>query len=252
MVQLLLKPERRESSLTPHPAPLITEGRYLMGRRLLSVVPMLVAVLVISGVALALSACGGGGGSGGGEHQQAKARPLPDKEYKALPPGEYHSEEFKPAFSFRVGKGWQTPDADIKETPERLIIETTEEVKGSTLLIFRNPPEAYDSQKNKWVNVNSYEDILSWYQHNPYLKTSNPEPVSVGGVKGVQLEADVTKDSPVDGVKSFSYSDGFVASIDRGAQDRTIILDMKGEAVSIGAGFPRAQKVVDTVKWGGS
>jgi hypothetical protein len=27
---------------------------------------------------------------------------------------------------------------------------------------------------------------------------------------------------------------------------------MKGEAVSIGFGFPKAQKVVDTVKWGGS
>jgi hypothetical protein len=251
-VQLLLKPERRESSLTPHPAPLITEGRYLMGRRLLLVVPMLVAVLVISGVALALSACGGGGGSGGGEHQQAKARPLPDKEYKALPPGEYHSEEFKPAFSFRVGKGWQTPDADIKETPERLIIESTEEVKGGTLLIFRNPPEAYDPQKHKWVNVNSYEDILSWFQHHPYLKSSNPEPVTVGGVKGVQLETVVAKDSPVDGVKSFRYSDGFSTTINRGEEGRTIILDMKGEAVSIGVGFPGAQKVVDTVKWGGS
>jgi hypothetical protein len=221
-------------------------------RRLLSAAPMLVAVLVISGVALALSACGGGGGSGGGEHQQAKARPLPDKEYKALPPGEYHSEEFKPAFSFRVGKGWQTPDADIKETPERLIIESTEEVKGGTLLIFRNPPEAYDPQKHKWVNVNSYEDILSWFQHHPYLKSSNPEPVTVGGVKSVQLETDVAKDSPEDAVKSFRYSDGFEASIDRGEQSRTIILDMKGEAVSIGVGFPGAQKVVDTVKWGGS
>ena len=206
-------------------------------------------------VALVLNACGGGasgaGGSNGGEHQQAKARPLPDKEYKALPPGEYHSEEFKPAFSFRVGKGWQTPDAVIKETPERLIIETTEEVKGGTLLIFRNPPEAYDPQKHKWVNVNSYEDILSWFQHHPYLKTSKPEPVTVGGVKGVQLETDVTEDSP-DEVKSFRYSDGFVASIVRGEQSRTIILDMKGEAVSIGVDFPRAQKVVDSVKWGGS
>ena len=212
-------------------------------------------------VALVLNACGGGasgagasggGGSGGGEHQQAKARPLPDKEYKALRPGEYHSEEFKPAFSFRVGKGWQTPDAEIKETPERLIIESTEEVKGGTLLIFRNPPEAYDPQKHKWVNVNSYEDVLSWFQHHPYLKTSKPEPVTVGGVKGVQLEVDVAEDSPEDAVKSFRYSDGFVASIDRGAQSRTIILDMKGEAVSIGVGFPGAQKVVDTVKWGGS
>jgi hypothetical protein len=213
---------------------------------------LLMVGLLATLLVLALSACGGGGGSGGGEHQQAKARPLPDKEYKALPPGEYHSEEFKPAFSFRVGKGWQTPDADIKETPERLIIESTEEVMGGTLLIFRNPPEAYDPQKHKWVNVNSYEDILSWFQHHPYLKSSNPEPVTVGGVKGVQLETDVANDSPEDAVKSFRYSDGFVASIDRGEQSRTIILDMKGEAVSIGVGFPRAQKVVDTVKWGGS
>jgi hypothetical protein len=56
----------------------------------------------------------------------------------------------------------------------------------------------------------------------------------------------------VDGVKSFSYSDGFSTTINRGEEGRTIILDMKGEAVSIGVGFPGAQKVVDTVKWGGS
>src|SRR5919107_4803796 len=98
----------------------------LKPRAALLVVGLLATLLV-----LALSACGGGGGSGGGEHQQAKARPLPEEAFKALPPGEYHSEEFKPAFSFRVGKGWRTPDAAIKETPERLIIETTEEVKGS-------------------------------------------------------------------------------------------------------------------------
>jgi hypothetical protein len=177
---------------------------------------LLASGVLVALVVLALSACGGGGGSGGGEQQQAKARPLPDKEYKALPPGEYRSEEFEPSFSFRVGKGWQTPDAAIKETPERLIIETTEEVEGGTLLIFRNPPEAYDPQKHKWVKVNSYEDILGWFQHHPYLKTSKPEPVTVGGVQGVQLETDVAKDSPEDAVKSFRYSDGFEASIDRG------------------------------------
>ena len=158
-------------------------------KRHLAILP---AALLATLVVLGLSACGGGasggGGSGGGGHpQQANARPLPDEEYKALPPGEYHSEEFKPAFSFRVGKGWQNPDADIKEKPERLIIESTEEVKGGTLLIFRNPPEAYDPQTHKWVNVDSYEDILSWFQHHPYLTTSKPEPVTVGGVKGVRL-----------------------------------------------------------------
>ncbi len=42
-----------------------------MGRRLKSVAPMLFAVLVVSGVALVLSACGGGGGSA---RQEVNAR----------------------------------------------------------------------------------------------------------------------------------------------------------------------------------
>ena len=56
MLQGFLKLGRREEfRLTPP----LTEGRYLMGPRLLLVTPMLLAVLVVSGVALALSACGG-------------------------------------------------------------------------------------------------------------------------------------------------------------------------------------------------
>ena len=217
-----------------------------MHRQALMKLVLVVGVLMVT---LALTGCSSGSSQ---EEAAAKARHLPDEAYMALSPGEYHSEEFEPSFSFRVGKGWQTPDAEIKETPERLIIESTEEVQGGTLLIFRNPPEAYDSQKHKWVNVDSYENILGWFQDHPYLTTSKPEPVTVGGVEGVELETDVAKDSPEDAVKSFRYSDGFVASIVRGEEGRTIILDMKGEAVSIGVGFPEAQKVVDTVKWGGS
>ena len=48
---------------------------------------------------LMLSACGGG------QEQASKPRPLPEDE-KALRPGVYRSEEFKPSLSFRVGKGW--------------------------------------------------------------------------------------------------------------------------------------------------
>src|SRR5215204_5219569 len=98
MVQLLLKPERRESSLTPHPAPLITEGRCLMGRRLLSAAPMLVAALVVVGLVLALDACGAGGAK-----EDAKARHLPEGSYPiALHPGEYRSNSFEPSLSFTV------------------------------------------------------------------------------------------------------------------------------------------------------
>src|ERR671928_610431 len=56
----------------------------------------LLAMLVV----LALSACGG-------DEKEAKPRPLPE-EPKALRPGTYRSEEFKPSLSFRVGKGWSS------------------------------------------------------------------------------------------------------------------------------------------------
>ena len=235
-----------------------------MRTRLVVVTTMVVLVALI---ALALSACGDGGassagGSGGGGHpQQANSRPLPDED--ALSPGEYHSEKFKPAFSFSVGKGWRT-SSDLKEAPDRLIIAEGEEVKGFlNLLIFRTVHEVYDSQKHKWVDVNSSEELLSWFQHHPYLQTEKPEPVTVGGVKGVQFDYAVAKDSPEPDPKSWRYSDGLTSNVDTGSYNRGIILDLdvKGEPVSITIGsatsefdefLPKAQKVVDTVKWGGS
>ena len=53
--------------------------------------------LLVTLAVLALSACGGG-------EKKAKARPLPE-DPKALRPGTYRSEEFKPSLSFHVGKG---------------------------------------------------------------------------------------------------------------------------------------------------
>src|SRR5918993_511544 len=81
----------------------------LKARAALLMVGLLVTLLV-----LALSACG----SGGSAQEEAKARPLPE-DPKTLRPGEYRSEEFKPSFSFRVGKGWQH---EPLETPDKLAI----------------------------------------------------------------------------------------------------------------------------------
>src|ERR671911_1079076 len=89
------------------------KGGFLMRRRLLSAAPMMVAALVVVGLVLALGACGAGGSK-----EEAKARPLPEDE-KALRPGEYRSEEFKPSFSLTVGKGWHNVPL---ETSDKLAI----------------------------------------------------------------------------------------------------------------------------------
>jgi hypothetical protein len=59
--------------------------------------------LVVTLVVLAMSACGGGGG----EEEASKTRPLPEDE-KALRPGVYRSEEFKPPSSSESATAGQT------------------------------------------------------------------------------------------------------------------------------------------------
>ena len=76
-----------------------------MNRLLVSRVLSLGLLVVL--VVLALSACGG-------DEKKAKARPLPEKP-KALRPGTYRSEEFKPSLSFRVGKGWSSAPLEASD-----------------------------------------------------------------------------------------------------------------------------------------
>ena len=52
--------------------------------------------LLVTLISLMLSACGGG-------EKEAKARHLREDDQKALPPGEYRSEEFKPSLSTQFG-----------------------------------------------------------------------------------------------------------------------------------------------------
>src|SRR4028118_394512 len=54
----------------------------------------------------------------GASEEEAKPRPLPD-ETRKLSPGTYRTEEFEPAFSFRVGEGWSTA---LPEAYDLLII----------------------------------------------------------------------------------------------------------------------------------
>ena len=42
--------------------------------------------------------------------------------------------------------------------------------------------------------VEAPKDLAAWLQHHPYLKTGKPEPITVGGVKGVEF--DVVAEAP--------------------------------------------------------
>jgi len=211
-------------------------------------------------VVLALSACGG-------DEKKAKARPLPE-DPKALRPGTYRSEEFKPSLSFHVGKGWSSSPLEASD-----ILEIT---RGQTTgMNFSNAQEVYKPTKTGSANVvDAPKDMVGWLQQHPYLQTSKPEPVTVGGVKGLQFDVipgDLPKgynptcssiiDNPncVDLVRLSTGEQLFGAE---GYPVRVIVLeDVEGETVTIGIFspasefeefVPEAQKVIDTVKWSGS
>ena len=214
--------------------------------------------LLVTLVILALSAC-----RGGEKHQEFKPQPLPEDQQE-LRPSVYGSEEFEPSLSFRVGVGWSTSPP---EASDALFI-----VHGETTGIgFVNAQEVFKPTKTGMPNVvEAPEDIVGWFQRHPYLQTDNAEPATVGGVKGERFDV-VVEDLPED-YYSVCGSDcvglfrlsagGFPVSLVEGDKVRLIVLDdVKGETVTIGfvspatefdEFAPEAQKVIDTVEWGGS
>jgi hypothetical protein len=221
----------------------------------------LLAMLVV----LVPSACGG-------VEKEPEVRHLPD-EAKFLQPGQYRTEEFEPSFSFRVGNGWKNG------TPEAFDVML---LNGGAMdrLGAVNVQRVYEPSKSGRPIVSSTpKDLGRWLEHHPYLKTSDPEPVSVGGVEGQQLDVAVTKDLPEDyhsGVCSpiaepeecvdlfwlstHDHSPIFVLESDK---LRLIVLqnELSGQTVALGyvsqsSNFdefaPEAQKVIDTIEWGDS
>jgi hypothetical protein len=225
----------------------VTLRRHLSGLRLL------VALVVF-----ALSACSGGE-AGDQQPEADKPRPLPENNV-TLRPGEYRSVAFEPSFSFRVGKGWIHAAPELSD---KLAISPGRE-GGDPLLIFRNLQKVYKPAKSMGTPpvVDAPKDMVGWFQNHPYLRTEKPEPVTVGGVKGQQFDWVVAEDAPYPNVDTFKYSDGSGAASAKGEKFRAIVLEgVEGETVTIGIGSkagefdgfaPEAQKVLETVKWGGS
>jgi len=211
---------------------------------------LVLAVMLI----ITVSACGG-------SEEQSKPRPLPEGE-KALRPGVYRSEEFKPSLSFRVGEGWTSASPEVSDILGLIWGE-------SAGLSFVNAQQVlvYKPTRTGTPNlVEAPEDMVGWFQHHPYLQTSKPEPVKVGGAKGMQFDV-VVGDLPEgyssvcgsDCVDLFRSDSGLKLGLGEEDEEREIILkDGMGETVIIRLGSPatdfdrfasEAQKVIDSVEW---
>jgi hypothetical protein len=125
-----------------------------------------------------------------------------------------------------------------------------------SFLAFINVSRVYESDATGTIKVvPAPEDLVAWFHRNPYLQAGQPEPVSVGGVSGVQFDL-VVEDLPQDyyaecGVgcvdlfstnelSSFSLSED--EALGSRFRSRVIILkDVKGDTVVILINGPSAE-----------
>jgi hypothetical protein len=174
--------------------------------------------------------------------------------------GEYDSDEFKHALSFKVGKGWKVVWPEI---PERLGIETGPE---GAELSFHSPGYVFDSSdpgKRKLVPApETIDKWVSWLQKHPSLDTAKPVPARMRDETGVQIDVSATSmparcpgGDPC--LPLFRSGPGEVRA---GKEIRFVIMDIGGEPVVIAVFAPpdkleefrtKAEKVLHTVEWKG-
>jgi hypothetical protein len=207
-----------------------------------------------------------------------------------LRPGEFHADEFKPSLSFRIGEGWiQSLTESYSEVFLFELTWTRTEFPWEVLTFWNihraviHKPITYKTTEQRPYPpevMDMPKDLVGWFQHHPYLHTYNREPVTVGGFKGVQFDVVVegipegrqTTCGPdcvhifakqIHSLRQSAIGQIYSAqSLNEGEKKRFIILeDVKGQPLCIVYGgsvtdfdefAPEAQKVLDTVKWGGS
>jgi len=215
---------------------------------------------------LALTACGGGSSAQKEEANNVHTIPEDSQVYegKPLPAGRYVTKEFKPAMSFRLGKGWTRGGTELRDAWDMRDIENDD-----FWLVFTNAEEVYDPNGSGGLNIApAPEDMAAWLQANPYLKTEKPQPTSIGGEKGVQFDAivsgapEVPECTGCPDLGLFHESAGATWGVLKGEKLRFIVLeDVKGKTVTIfveasALGFdeflPKAQQVIKTVEWKGT
>jgi hypothetical protein len=126
-------------------------------------------------VATLLAGCSGG------------ASPAPSGP-TALAPGTYTSVVFKPALAYTLPAGWWNP-------PDSALFFALEPAQADTVIsidLFRDPlPASQDptcpTSAQRGVGASSIE-LVSWVRGLPGLTVSSPRLVTVGGLRGTELD----------------------------------------------------------------
>jgi hypothetical protein len=186
----------------------------------------------------------------------------------------YATNEFEPALSFSLSEEeWEITEKkpDFLSMLYVLLEEDPHHLKVNSI-IFTNPLHVFDpsnlSEPKKLPGPENAEEWVSWFQRHPHLDTSKPVSAIVGDASGKRLDVAVTStpqnypkdvcDRDLPCVPLYPLSDDNRIIGYEGEKVRFIIVEVGNETVVIDVDsankffdefLPKAQKVLDSVKW---
>ncbi len=139
--------------------------------------PLVAALLA----AALLAACGSGSGAG---------TPAPTLAPSPLPAGAYTSRAFQPAVTFTLPPGWTNPS----DAADYFALQPAGS-DATGIHLFRDPQAASQDAScptaaEAGIGTLSSE-LTAWIRGLPGLEVSNPRIVTVGGLRGVELDVNI-------------------------------------------------------------
>lgn len=108
-----------------------------------------------------------------------------------LEPGQYRTSTFQPAITYTVPTGW----TNTEDLPGNFLLHLQQDEQdgtlgGSYLGIYQNIHAAAITCDEAWEEGigTTPTDLVAWYQSVPGLVVSEPRPVNVGGLDGLQID----------------------------------------------------------------
>ena len=227
-----------------------------------------VVILGLLATVLPTIACGTNGSDGSATHKTEASTTgtavasgaLPEE--GPIPAGEYETEGFEPAFSFRVGTGWQ-----VFQISDAVILfreEDDMQLSFSRIEVVFDPSSP--SEEIPKPAPESVDGWITWLREHPNLETTEPVPTTLGSVSGKRIDtvlSSIPRDYPegcsVPCVPAYSTGEREgISDFVSGYRGRYIFIDVEGETVMVNVEAPeenfaeaitKAQQVLDTVEW---
>lgn len=116
-----------------------------------------------------------------------------------LGPGTYTTIRFQPAITYTVPEGW----TNLEDLEGNFLLQRSADIRdmevstGPFVGVYQNvaAPDGCNERQDPKVGQ-SVNDLIAWFQANEQLSVTEPQPVTIGGLKGFYIDVAKASDAP--------------------------------------------------------